>query len=100
MKAFAIRRGEEQGELVGKILCHDIRPAFRKGHLLRAEDIPVLMAASWSELHLLEPGAGTSFVALFSVPKGATLTALTFSLQTAFDDYPDGGRDVRVELNK
>jgi len=49
---------------------------------------------------LLEPGAGTSFVALFSVPKGATLTALTFSLQTAFDDYPDGGRDVRVELGK
>ena len=56
MKAFAIRRGEEHGELVGKILCQDIRPAFRKGHLLRAEDIPVLIAASWTELHLLEPG--------------------------------------------
>jgi hypothetical protein len=56
MKAFAIRRGEEHGNLVGRILCQDIRPAFRKGHLLRAEDIPVLIAASWSELHLLEPG--------------------------------------------
>src|SRR6202521_3323736 len=56
MKAFAIPRGEEHGELVGKILCQDIRPAFRKGHLLRAEDIPVLIAASWTELHLLEPG--------------------------------------------
>src|SRR5207253_7890565 len=30
--------------------------AFRKGHLLRAEDIPVLIAASWTELHLVEPG--------------------------------------------
>jgi len=56
MKAFAIHRGEPHGDLAGKILCQDIRPAFRKGHLLRAEDIPVLMAASWSELHLLEPG--------------------------------------------
>ena len=56
MKAFAIRRGEEHGELAGKILCHDVRPAFRKGHLLRAEDIPALIAASWSELHLIEPG--------------------------------------------
>ena len=56
MKAFAIRRGEEHGELVGRILCQDIRPAFRKGHVLRAEDIPVLIAAPWTELHLLEPG--------------------------------------------
>ena len=56
MKAFAIRRGEGYGELVGRILCQDIRPAFRKGHVLRAEDIPVLIAASWTELHLLEPG--------------------------------------------
>jgi hypothetical protein len=56
MKAFAIRRGEEHGELVGTILCQDIRPAFRKGHVLRAEDIPILIAASWTELHLLEPG--------------------------------------------
>jgi len=56
MKAFAIRRGEEHGELAGKILCQDVRPAFRKGHLLRAEDVAALMAASWSELHLLEPG--------------------------------------------
>ena len=56
MKAFPIRRGEGHGELVGRILCQDIRPAFRKGHVLRAEDIPVLIAASWTELHLLEPG--------------------------------------------
>jgi hypothetical protein len=58
MKPFAIRRGEEHGELAGKILCHDVRPTFRKGHKLRAEDIPVLIAASWSELHLIEPGPG------------------------------------------
>jgi len=58
MKAFAIHRGEPHENLAGKILCHDVRPAFRKGHLLRAEDIPVLIAASWSELHLIEPGPG------------------------------------------
>jgi hypothetical protein len=55
MRGIAIRRGEEHGELVGRILCQDVRPAFRKGHVLRAEDIAVLIAASWTELHLLEP---------------------------------------------
>lgn len=56
MKAFAVRRGEKSRDLTGAILCQDVRPAFRKGHLLRAEDIPNLIAASWSELHLIEPG--------------------------------------------
>ena len=56
MKAFAIRRGEKHGELIGRILCQDIRGVFRKGHVLRAEDIPLLIDASWTELHLLEPG--------------------------------------------
>ena len=50
MKPLAIHRTEN---LAGKILCHDLRPAFRKGHKLRAEDIPVLMAASRSEIHLI-----------------------------------------------
>jgi hypothetical protein len=48
----------------------------------------------------LEPGAGTSFAALFSVPKGVVLAELTFSLQIAFEDYPDGGTDVHVTLAK
>lgn len=56
MKAFAIRRGETGRDLAGAILCQDVRPAFRKGHVLRADDIPALIAASWSELHLIEPG--------------------------------------------
>lgn len=56
MRAFALRRGEKHGELVGRILCHDIRGVFRKGHVLRAEDIPLLIDASWSEIHLLELG--------------------------------------------
>lgn len=58
MKAFAIRRGERHGELVGRILCQDVRGVFRKGHLLRADDIPVLIEAPWTELHLIEPGPG------------------------------------------
>ena len=56
MKTFAIRRGEKHGELVGRILCQDVRGVFRKGHALRAEDIPLLIDAPWTELHLLELG--------------------------------------------
>jgi hypothetical protein len=55
MRAFAIRRGENHGELAGRILCQDVRGVFRKGHVLRPEDVPVLIDASWTELHLIEP---------------------------------------------
>lgn len=48
----------------------------------------------------LEPGAATTFAVLFSVPKGTVLVGLTFSLQIAFEDYPDGGMDVHVALGK
>jgi hypothetical protein len=58
MRAFAVRRGENHPDLVGRILCHDVRGVFRKGHVLRAEDIPVLIGASWDELHLLELAPG------------------------------------------
>jgi hypothetical protein len=46
----------------------------------------------------LLPGAQTEFAVLFSVPKGAALKDLVFSLQTAYDDYPNGGTDVRISL--
>jgi hypothetical protein len=56
MKALAAHRGEP---LLGRLLCHDVRGArneivFRKGHALRAEDLPSLEALPWEELHLLE----------------------------------------------
>lgn len=44
------------------------------------------------------PGSQTDFAVLFSVPKGAVLKDLIFSLQTAYDDYPNGGTDVRITL--
>ena len=47
--------------------------------------------------HLL-PGAQTNFAVLFSVPKGTALKDLVFSLQNAYEDFPDGGTDVRVSL--
>ena len=56
MRAFALRRGERHGNLIGAILCHDVRGAFRKGHILRQDDIPMLVDAEWSEVHLLELG--------------------------------------------
>ena len=46
----------------------------------------------------LLPGAQTDFAVLFSVPKGAALKDLVFSLQNAYEDTPDGGTDVRIAL--
>ena len=44
------------------------------------------------------PGAQADFVVLFSVPKGTTLKDMIFSLQNAYEDYPEGGTDVRISL--
>ncbi len=44
------------------------------------------------------PGSLTDFNAIFSVPKDTKLKDLVFSLQVAYDDYPDGGVDVRISL--
>ena len=58
MRALAVDRQTEQ-ELAGRILCHDVRGSdreivFRKGHLLRADDMPRLRQCPWTEIHLLE----------------------------------------------
>lgn len=44
------------------------------------------------------PGSQTTFATIFSVPKGTKLKDLVFSLQNAYEDYPDGGTDVRISL--
>ena len=67
MKPIAIRREVEDRrprlskdpacpELAGRILCQDVPGVFRKGHVLRQDDIPLLMDARWTEIHLLELG--------------------------------------------
>lgn len=43
------------------------------------------------------PGSQTDFAILFSVPKGAVLKDLVFSIQN-FEESPDGGTDVRITL--
>ncbi|MCU1246056.1 MAG: molybdopterin biosynthesis protein [Acidobacteria bacterium] len=63
MIVAAVNRGAKDEELVGRILCHDVRGrdraiVFRKGHHLRPDDLPVLAEAVWSELHLIQPGPG------------------------------------------
>ncbi len=76
MRAFSLHRGEEHGELAGTVLCHDVPGAFRKGHVLRTEDIPRLAEAKWSELHLIELGpddvgqreAGQLLARMFTTP--------------------------------
>jgi hypothetical protein len=62
MKAFAVHRGANEGDTLGRVLCHDVRGdrneiLFRKGHTLRADDLPLLLATPWTELHMLELGA-------------------------------------------
>jgi hypothetical protein len=61
MIAAAADRGAKDAELVGRILCHDLRGrdggiVFRKGHRLRADDLRLLAEAVWTELHLIQPG--------------------------------------------
>jgi hypothetical protein len=51
MKARVAHRGDA---LARRVLCHDVGRAFRKGHTIRAEDVPALEALPWDELHLLE----------------------------------------------
>lgn len=54
-------------EAVGTVLCHDITrivpgsekgPVFRKGHIVREEDIPVLLAVGKEHLYVYEPKSG------------------------------------------
>ena len=61
MKTIPVR------EAVGTILCHDITrivpgvskgPVFRKGHVVREEDIPVLLEVGKEHLYVFEPGDG------------------------------------------
>ncbi len=54
-------------EAVGCVLCHDLTrivpgvskgPAFRRGHLVQAEDIPLLLAMGKERLYVWEPDPG------------------------------------------
>ena len=54
MRAIAARRDAKEHDLVGRVLCHDIRGLFHKGHAFRAEDMTNLFDAAWEEIHLIE----------------------------------------------
>ena len=54
-------------QAVGTVLCHDITriepgvqkgPVFRKGHVIREEDIPVLLSVGKENLYVYEPRPG------------------------------------------
>ena len=54
-------------QAVGTVLCHDITriepgvqkgPVFRKGHVVREEDIPVLLSVGKENLYVYEPQPG------------------------------------------
>ncbi|GHU94599.1 molybdopterin biosynthesis protein [Deltaproteobacteria bacterium] len=55
------------GDAVGSVICHDITrivpgeskgPVFRKGHVVREEDIPVLLSVGKEHLYVFEPQPG------------------------------------------
>lgn len=55
------------GQAVGTVLCHDITriepgvrkgPVFRKGHIVREEDIPVLLSVGKENLYVYTPQPG------------------------------------------
>jgi hypothetical protein len=64
MKPFlATRDALDAGVLDGAVLCHDLRAPngglrYRKGRILRADDLSSLAELAWDELHLvqMEPG--------------------------------------------
>jgi hypothetical protein len=59
MRAFAAHRHAAAEDLVGRVLCHDVRGPrgellLRKGHALLADDLPSLFEGGEAEVHLLE----------------------------------------------
>jgi molybdopterin biosynthesis enzyme len=64
MKAHLVRKAEvAPRDLAGMALTRDIRGpagerAFAKGHVLREDDVPALLALDWEELHVVEREAG------------------------------------------
>jgi molybdenum cofactor synthesis domain-containing protein len=55
-------------EAVGAVLCHDVTrivpggqkgPAFRKGHIIRPEDIPLLLSIGKERIYVLDLPSGT-----------------------------------------
>ena len=54
-------------DAVGQVLCHDMTqiipgefkgPRFKKGHVVAAEDVPVLLSMGKEHLYVFELGAG------------------------------------------
>jgi hypothetical protein len=63
MKPHAVRRGAPPAELVGRVLCHDVRDSARKivGRKGDTIDPPLAMALGqldWAEIHVLEVEPG------------------------------------------
>jgi hypothetical protein len=64
MKPFlATRERLDLASIDGAVLCHDLRASdgavrYRKGRILRADDLPTVAALPWDELHLVRMDAG------------------------------------------
>jgi hypothetical protein len=60
---LATRDALDASALDGTVLCHDLRSPdgsvrFRKGHVMRVDDLPTVAALPWDELHLVRMDAG------------------------------------------
>ena len=63
MKGFAVRRERLRPEdLIGRVVADSLfdpegKTILKKGQRLQEQDLPLLMAADWEELHLIEMGS-------------------------------------------
>ncbi len=60
---LATRDALDASALDGAVLCHDLRSpdgsvCYRKGHVMRADDLPTVAGLPWDELHLVRMDAG------------------------------------------
>jgi hypothetical protein len=60
---LATRADLDPPAIDGAVLCHDLRAGdgalcYRKGYILRADDLPAVAALPWEELHLVRMDAG------------------------------------------
>jgi len=91
MKPRAIRKGVTPADLIGRVLCHDVRGADRKvaankGVVIDATLARALLELPWEEIHVLEREAAD----LHEEPAGQRLAAAVVGEGVEVKSYSEG----------
>src|SRR3989442_8113693 len=91
MKPRAIRKGATPADLIGRVLCHDVRGADRKvaaskGVVIDATLARALLELPWEEIHVLEREAAD----LHEEPAGKRLAAAVVGDGVEVKGYSEG----------